>query len=319
MFQVEDLWEEAEKISGICDEPKILRWLSDAVALTANKADLDGWIGTIDICSTDCGRCITLPREVETPLAVNIGGHPTFGLHQLFNHHLNGPGDCHMGCNWTWQDQGNTHAVYRDISVPSKIIAYVQRPEDSGKSFIVYGFDDKGNPLDTITSAGRVPGYQVPTIYGYAMPDSVAPTVARITTIVKDFTIGSIRLSTIDSSGPTGILLGVYEPDERFPQYRRIKLNRTCHWARVSYRKTNPIFASRFDHVLLRSRMGLLLAMQAVKFYSEKNIAQAHAFEADAARLELEAQNAAMPPTYAPIQVIEQGAALNDKSDWDIR
>lgn len=318
MFIVDDLWEDAEKVVGICDEPRILRLLSDAVALIANKADIDGWIGTIDICSTEGGSCLTLPREVETPIGVNIGGHPTFGFHQLFNHHLNGPGDCHIGCNWTWQDQG-THPVYRDLAVPSKIVAYVQRPEDTGASFIVYGFDVNGNPLDTVTSTGRTPGYQVPTIYGYAIPDSVAPVVARISSIVKAPTIGSIRLSTIDNSGPTGVLLGVYEPDERFPQYRRIRLNRPCRWARVSYRKTNPIFTSRFDHVMLRSRMALVLALQAVKFYSETNIAQAHAFEADAARLELEAQNASTPPTNMPVQVLEQAAALNDKSDWDIR
>lgn len=318
MFQVEDVWEEARKISGICDEPKILRWLSDAVALIANKADLEGWKGWIDICSTDSGRCITLPREVETPYAVNIGGHPALGLHQLYNFHLNGPGDCRLSCDWTWQDQGGSHAVYRDLSTPSKIVAYVQRKEDSGKKLIVFGFDANGNPLDTVTSAGRVPGYSVPTIYGYAMPDSVAPVVARITQVLKDPTVGSIRLSTIDSSGPTGVLLAVYEPDERFPQYRRIRLNRPCSWARVAYRKINPVFDSRSDHVMLKSRLGFLLAMQAVKFYSEKNFAEAHSCEADAARLEIEAQSISEPPTYMPVQVLD-GSNPMDKSDWDIR
>jgi len=318
MFQIEDVWEEAKKISGICDEPKILRWLSDAVTLVANKGDLEGWKGYIDICSTDGGRCITLPREVETVYAVNIGGHPSLGLNQLFNFHLNGPGDCHQSCDWAWQDKGGNHAVYRDLSIPSKIVAYVQRPEDTGKSLIIYGFDEKGNALDTITSEGRTLGYIVPTIYGYALPDDVAPTIARIMAVVKEPTIGTIRLSTIDSSGPTGILLAVYEPDERFPQYRRIQLNRSCTWARIAYRKINPIFTSRFDHVMLKSRIGFLLAMQAVKFYSEKDTANAHAFEADAARLELEAQNATEPPTYMPVQVID-GNNLIDKSDWDIR
>jgi len=318
MFQIEDVWEEATKISGICDAPKILRWLSDAVTLIANKGDLEGWKGFVDICSTDSGKCITLPREVETVYAVNIGGHPSLGLHQLFNFHLNGPGDCNQSCDWTWQDQGGNHAVYRDLSTPSKVVAYVQRPEDSGKSLVVFGFDDKGNALDTVTSAGRVPGYQVPTIYGYAMPDQVAPTVARITHVVKEMTVGPIRLSTIDSSGPTGVLLAVYEPDERMPQYRRIKLNRSCSWARVAYRKTNPIFTSRFDRVPLKSRIGFLLAMRAVKAYSEGDAGTAHVFEVDAARLEIEAQSASEPPTYYPVQVIDQSNPV-DKSDWDIR
>lgn len=318
MFQIEDVWEEAKKIAGHCDEPKILRWLSDAVTLVANKSDLEGWKGYVDICSTDSGKCITLPREVETVYAVNIGGNPSLGLNQLFNFHLNGPGDCRQSCDWTWQDQGGNHAVYRDLITPSKMIAYVQRPEDTGKALTVYGFDSKGNALDTITSAGRTAGYVVPTIYGYALPDNKSPEVARITSVVKDPTMGSIRLSTIDSSGPTGVLLAVYEPDERFPQYRRIKLNRSCSWARIAYRRTNPIFTSRFDHVMLKSRIGFLLAMRAVKFYSDADAGNAHVFEADAARLELEAQNMTEPPTYMPIQVID-GANLMDKNDWDIR
>lgn len=318
MFQVDDIWEEAKKLVGMCDDPKLFRWLSDAVTLTANKADFEGWKGFIDICTTNRGLCATMPREVDTVYGVTLGGHPTLGLGQLFNFHLNGPGEGCGSCGWTWQDMGGFHSVYRDITVPSKLVAYVQNPSDTGKALIVYGFDDQGNKLRRETSTGWLDGYQVPTIYGYAVSETGAPTVARVTAVDKALTDGPIRLSTIDDSGLTGTLLAVYEPDERFPQYRRIKLSRACEWIRVAYRKNSPIFRSRFDHVPLKSRIAFLLAVQAVKSYSEKDIAMAHAFESDAARLELEAQNASEAPTFTPIQVVGMNDLL-DKSDYDIR
>jgi hypothetical protein len=127
-----------------------------------------------------------------------------------------------------------------------------------------------------------------------------------------------MRLSTVDDSGTTGTLLGVYEPDETLPQYRRIKLNRACNWVRIAYLKNNPIFTSRYDHIELSSRIGFLLAMQARKMYKDLRTDEAHSFEADAARLEQEAQWKMDPPTYMPPQVNDMNN-IRDKADYDIR
>jgi hypothetical protein len=125
-------------------------------------------------------------------------------------------------------------------------------------------------------------------------------------------------LSTIDDSGATGTLLSVMEPDETLPQYRRIQLNRSCSWVRVAFRRTNPIFTSRYDHIPLRSRLALLVAMQSRKHIADNQIAEAHSYEADAARMELEAQQVAEAPVYNPIQVIDMSNP-RDKYDYDIR
>lgn len=318
MFRVDDIYEEAKKIFGACDDPKFFRWLGDAVTLVANKGDFEGWKGWVDICTSECGSYLTLPREVETVYGVNIGGHPTLGVGQLFNFHLNGPGDCTIGCRWQWQDLGLIHPTYRDIVTPSKVIAYTSSASDNGKEFIIYGRDINGNKLRRTTTTGIVDGYLVPTIYGYAVPDDEAPVVAGIDKIFKAETDGPVRLSTIDNDGANGTLLGVYDPDETLPNYRRIKLSRKSSWVRIAYRKTTPIFSSRYDHIPLRSRLGFLMAVRAVKLYSQENIGSAHAFEADAARLELEAQSSIESPTASPIQVMGEND-LQDKSDVDIR
>lgn len=335
MFRIEDIYDEARKIIGVCDDQKLFRWAGDAVSLIANKEDLEGWKGYLDICTLGCAsctegaacnnppgcgrRCVALPREVDTVLAVNVGGKPTLGYGQLFSFHLNGPGDCKTACGWSWQDQGKMHCTYRDILTPAKLVTYLQSPADNGKQVLVYGYDNAGNVLRRRDSTGEWQnGYQVPTIYGVAVPDSDAPVIARVTGLYKEPTVGSVRLSTIDNTGATGTLLSVMEPDETLPEYRRIMLNRSCNWVRIAYRRTNPIFTSRYDHIPLRSRMAFLVAMQARKHAGDNKIAEYHSYEADAARLELEAQQMAEAPTYNPIMVVDLSNP-RAKDEYDIR
>lgn len=328
MFRVDDIWDEGRKIIGICDDAKMFRLLGDAASLICNKADLEGLKGTLDVCSVGCScsqsrpckqscgrRCLTMPAEVQTVIAVNIGGRPALGYGQLFNHHQNGPGDCRCSCDWSWQDMGANFSTYRDLITPAKLVVYTQSAADNGKQFIVYGYDSNGNVLRRQVGAVWQNGLAIPTIFGVALPDEGAPFVARITGIFKDPSVGSMRLSTIDDSGTTGVLLGIYEPDQTVPQFRRIQLNKACNWARVSYLKPSPLFTSRYDHIPLMSRRGFLLALEAVKSYSERQIGEAHAFEADAARLEVEAQQKLDAPLYFPIQVVDRNS-LRDHSDW---
>src|SRR6185503_2214568 len=306
----------ARKIIGQCSEQKFLDWSSDVVLMLSSKLDLSPFSGNLDICTAgcacttgsecnrgaNCGRkCVTMPREVETVLSILIGGQPTLGFGENFQCHLNGAGACRKSCEFSWEDLGKRYFTYKDLVTPAKLVCYLQTPEDNSKAVIIFGFDDKGNVLRRQVGGLWKDGYQVPTIFGVAIPDDTAPTIARITGVTKDITVGSVRLATIDSSGTTGVNLAVYEPSERVPQYRRILLNRSCNWVRVSYLKTSKKFTSVDDHVPLHSRMAFLLGMQARKMYSTLNLAEAHAFEVDSARLELEAQQKLEPPLYFPI------------------
>jgi len=332
-FRVDDIYDEAKKIIGICDDTKLFRWLGDAVSLIANKADFEGWKIFLDICSVGCSctegsncnaaggcgrRCITLPREIDTVIGVNIAGRPALGFDQLFSFHLNGPGDCRKSCDFSWEDKGAFHSTYRDLIIPAKLVAHLQTDEDNDKEVIVYGFDKDGQVLRHQVGTEWRNGAIIPTIFGVALPASDSPIIARITGVFKERTVGSMRLSTIDDTGASGVTLSVMEPDETIPQYRRIRLNRSCNWVRVAAIKTNPIFFSRFDHIPLRSRVALLLAVTARKHYADLQIADAHSYESDAARLELESQSKAEPPTYFPPQIIDGVSSLRDKGDYSI-
>jgi hypothetical protein len=81
------------------------------------------------------------------------------------------------------------------------------------------------------------------------------------------------------------------------------------------YRKSGPKIRSLYERIPLRSRLAFILALQAVKSFKESDLATAMQFEANAARLEIEAQAASSPPTMMPIQVVDVGNNLNDQSD----
>lgn len=333
MFTVDSVWADAKQVIGACDDAKLLRWIGDAVSLVCNKEDLEGIKGWADICTvgcschegTPCGngagcgrRCISLPREVLTVIGVNLGGQPLLGRSQLFEFHLNGTGSCRTVCEWSYDDKGYGWPTYRDLITPKKLVAYVANPADNGVPLIVFGYDSAGNLLRRQENGVWYDGYRVPTIYGVAVPDDNAPLVARITRVQKGVSVAQIRLSTIDDDGISGTLLGVYEPDETLPQYRRIRLNRSCSWVRIAYIKSISEFKSRWDHIPMSSRVAFLMALQARKFYSEQQLAQGQQYEANASRLELEAQMKLEPPSYMPPQIIDMSQP-RDKYDYDIR
>jgi hypothetical protein len=335
MFTVDSIWDDGKKILGTCDDEKFLRYVGDSAALVGNKEDLEGLKGWADICTVGCScqsglncsnaagcgrRCISMPREVLTVIGVNVGGQPLLGRSQLFQFHLNGTGSCRTVCEWSYDDRGYGWPTQRDLVHPSKLVAYVASTADNGVPLIVFGYDIQGNLLRRQENGVWLNGYRVPTIYGIAVPDAEAPVVARITSVQKGRSVGQVRLSTIDDggAGSPGLLLGVYEPDETLPQYRRIQLNRSCSWVRIAYIKAFTEFHSRWDHIPLTSRLAFLLALQARKFYGEQQIAQGQQYEANAARIELEAQMKLEPPTFMPPQVLDWNQ-LRDKFDYDIR
>lgn len=314
MLVVNDIYSEAEEIFGHCDEEKLLRWITDAVELLANKGEIDVLCGAVDLCVDE--RNVTLPREVETVLAVNMGGRPALGRDELFSFHLNGPGDFSTSCKYSWSNVGN-FPTYRDLRCPGKVIAFLDSAQDNGKELRIYGFDQENRPLRTYANGAWTDGYIVPTIYGYAVPESSAPTISRITWISKAITVANVRLTTFDVGSSSGTLLGVFEPDETLPSYRRIKLNRSCDWVRLYYRRRSLKLRSRNDRILLHSRPALILAMQAIKKYREFDLPTALGLEAQATRLLTEKESVLISPTANPLQVEDSTMKLGGNDDVD--
>lgn len=316
MIIVNDIWKAATRTFGHCDEELLFKEISDSVQLLTQKGEIDPLIGYVDLCLD--GSCATLPAEIETVLAVNICGRPAVSKDVLFSFHLNGPGDCGRACQYSWADQGNW-PTYKDLKCPAKLIAFLDNEEDAGKLLRVFGFDDQNRPLRTKVGDEWEDGLRVPTVFGYALPAASDPYVSRITGIVKDLTVANVRLSSFDNAanmtGGTGTLLGVYENWETVPLYRRIRVNTCGGWIRVCYRKRSLELRSVRDRIYLHSRPALLLAMRALKFYDDGDIANGNAYEANATRLLTEREENLTGPARMPIQV-EDRNSIHDKCDY---
>jgi hypothetical protein len=312
-FLVQDVWEDAKKIFGSCEVAALYRRLTEGVEVLANAGDFDPLIGFLDICTN--GRFVALPREVDVPLAINIGGNPSIARDKIFRFHLNGMGDCRTPCGWEWDDL-LTFPTLRDIGSPSKVVAWVDHEEDANSLFRIYGFDEQQSPLRSQENGTWVNGYQVPTVFGFALPDTNAPTVSRITKIVRDATTGPVRLATFDLGATTGTVIGVYHHDETVPEYRRIRLSRSCGWIRLMFRKRLLKLAVQDDVIPVPSRIGYLMILRALKAYDEGDIALGTSYEATARRYVVEAQVSHAPPGVMPVQVNDRGNSIMASGDW---
>jgi hypothetical protein len=77
-------------------------------------------LGVVDICVE--GQIVTLPRDIGTVLAANIGGNPAFARSQHHEFHLNGPGSCCGSCDFAWVDQG-LQPTLRRLVQPSQLVS----------------------------------------------------------------------------------------------------------------------------------------------------------------------------------------------------
>ncbi len=312
MLFVSKIYDDAAEILGMCDQAKVFKRLDDAVELLANKGDFDPLLGCVDICTSGC--YVTLPREVETVIALNIGNHPAFGRDQLFSFHLNGPGeDCPNTCDYSWDDLGDV-VTYRELSEPSKLVASIASAEDEGKEVWAFGYDQNQQWIRTKINGEWREGYLLPTIFGYPIPAVDAPYFSRIERIQKEETVGPVRVSSFDASSNSGTLIGIYEWDEVLPTYRRLKLSREVPWVRIFFRKRVFEIKSVRDFIPLHNRFALIMALMSLKFWRDGNATDALVYEANATRMITEEQFTRTPTTLSPMQVLD-GNLLHDKND----
>jgi hypothetical protein len=266
MFTVQKIRPALERALGTCDEEEILERVNAAVEILCTESLFDPTRGFVDIC-VGTRNTITLPEEVETILAVNIGGRPAQGHGQWWTFHLNGPGlDCHQSCEYDWID-GASWPVYTDPTEFFQPVATLDTEEDNNVPLRAYGYDDSGKWISSTENGETVDGVLIPTVYGSSLPNPDAPRFSRITRVSKGVSKGYIRLSTLDYDVVTGggALLGLYRPRDTEPQYRRITLSRTCTWARIAYKRKFFELHSFSDLIPLHSPQAVVLMCQALK------------------------------------------------------
>lgn len=173
---VSQIFEECAEILGTTDESKIFRKIQQAVATLMESGHWTHSVADVDVC-TGWDKCsITLPRNIEVPLAVNIDGSPTYFRNRLFQYHVN-KGGMFNSVEWAWDDRGYV-ATLMDIIQPSQLVAVAEMENDVGKVIRVLGTDQNNRTLRSQLANGTgVDGLLVPIhsqkdfAYGTITPD----------------------------------------------------------------------------------------------------------------------------------------------------
>lgn len=191
---VSDIITDAKGIIGQCRDETAFSAITDAIVVLANKGNYDLLTGFVDICATSDGKTITLPRDIETPLAVNINGAPAYFRNKWYEFHLNGAGSFQQ-VKWAWDDQGDAF-TFMDIIASSPLIAVADLKTDLGATLRVFGYDANGNWIRTQDVNGVwTDGFLVPINMLTDFPSGIiVPDTERL--FVRTFSTGRISVLT---------------------------------------------------------------------------------------------------------------------------
>lgn len=279
MITVGEIEEDVKAVLGTCSDEVFFSKLNEAIEELANLGNWDPMVMFMDICTTNCE--ITLPDDVEVPLAINVGGHPADFRNKWFEFHLNGPGSqcCDGSCSYSWNDKGE-FPTFRDPIKPSKIAAYPEGSESMGLNVRVYGYDDCDKWIMTADCDGVLKdGFDVPILSGIGIGMTTNQKVKRITRVSKPITSSFIRLVALDPGTHQGTtLLGVIRPNIKEPSFRRITVSgagtgtlsncQACTgWVRMRFRRRTFKVDSRTDAIPLHSVTAIKMMAMAIRKY----------------------------------------------------
>ena len=158
---VSQIFDEAAEILGTTDSTRVFRKLQQAIQTLMESGH---WLQTtseIDICTGWDGVTVTLPREIDVPLAVNVDGSPLYFRNRLFQYHIN-KGGVNNTVEWAWDDRGYV-ATMMDIVQPSQLIAVAESDNDVGKKIRVVGTNSNNRQIRSQTDEGvGVDGLLIP-------------------------------------------------------------------------------------------------------------------------------------------------------------
>jgi hypothetical protein len=302
MLLVSDVFSEVERVMRACDDATVYNRISDATEILCNKSDVDPLIGWVDIITTN-SRYVTLPREVDTILALNISGRPSFPRNRWAEFHLNGFGsDETSRCPEFWDDKGD-FPLFIDPSSPVQFAASTTDATDipAGELW-VYGYDENDRWVVSTVGGNTVDGYKVEIFATPTLPSPSAPFFKRITAVRKTASKGFFSLWGTTSTAIT-TLYGEYQPTETLPAFRRIRISQDAEWVRAMFRRKVFRVSALTDFIPLHSRYALMLMVKALQKYDDDKIDEALAYEEKAVQLLIEKQRATNPPGGPTMQV----------------
>lgn len=313
MILVADVFSEVQRVMGAVDDATVYNRISDAVELLCSKTEVDPLLGWVDI-NTGGSRAITLPREVDTVLSLNISGVPSFPRNRWAEFHLNGRGsDTSSSSSYFWDDKGDA-PIFIDPTEPVQLSAVSTDATDvSSCELWVYGYGPDDRRVTSVVGGNTVDGYKVVVSLTQTTPLSSVPFFKRITEVRKTSSKAFVSLYASNEDATT-YLIGEYEPSETLPKYRRIYLSQDACWVRIQFRRKILRVSAQSDRVPIHSRYALMLMCKALQKYDDDKIDEGMKYEEKAVKLLIEKQQASNPVVSPSIQMNGEGTLI-DQND----
>lgn len=245
---VSEIIDEVIEVLGRCDRTKALSRLTDAIQSLQDEGDWNANIGYADIRAClvgTAGKTISLPNDIETPLAVAVNCRPVFMRDEFYQFHLNGDGVEKNGVPWAWDDRG-FFPTFMDIICPAELVAVARLNSDAGALIRVLGTGSDGNILRTQLEDGTwIDGLTVAANILSDFPGQViAPPGGRV--FRRIFTTSPV--TTMSSLTPHGLVTGaLMRLDFDTGASASPIINSALYYIRVANDVTIELHLSRLD------------------------------------------------------------------------
>lgn len=254
MLLVSEIFSDIQAVLGTADTATTYDKLNRAIRLLRNKASGSNvtWDASLIYCNiaTDPTRYIvSLPYQIEKPIAININSAPAFTRGQLFEFTMNGPGSNDPLVGFQWMDQG-TKPLQIPLPFPGLIgnilLFTSDNPLDVGVVFTCL-VQNTDNSESTIPITIGVP----------------SPAVQDLIQVNKPVTLGNITVTV------NGITVAVYAPSVTLPQFHQIKISTPGASVRILGRRRYTRVSNLTDFIPLESQEAVIQMVKAVKYYDE--------------------------------------------------
>ncbi len=168
--------------------------------------------------------CITLPRELETPLKIKINGQigsvwSRWFEYQSGNEILDG---CHCDAKALLTEANRYPTVYDIPSCGAYVGVTAVCEEDCDAHIIVKGTDLTGREIFTVHDGEQITGEYLSIVKGQISKSTVK--FGKIKEIYKTQTKGYVTLLAIDECNTSRKFLSDYDPYETTPNYQRARI-----------------------------------------------------------------------------------------------
>ncbi len=270
-MRASDIQEELIEATGSCDEAMNLRTLTRAIQLLANRGLFDPLLGTIDFTIAG-GYWIALPRDVKTPIRLNINNNPSISRNRLFEYAPNTEGSVDgEEVGWQWHERGYS-PIQNEVNLPSVLSYIVTDSGDVGKTITIVGTDTNGYERKEVLVGNTI------------NPTASEFTYGEVKSVIREPTAREVFLYSANGA------IARYYPDEEQPEYRVVKLSKTGVAVRMLYRKHIFKITSWSDVIPLHSEMAVIRAVKAVRLMQRDQTIEADAVLESAVKMIKEEQ-----------------------------